>query len=229
LKQTIRIPVQFFVRMTEPNAGVGGSSLEGPIWASQATDYSLVGYENPLGDIYTDWTMIPLYVPKGATRVDFTAYDVAGKDDMDVFVFDSAGNEIDSTVRYDPFNIVPGAQLYPSSSKSLPETVSILDNSTERKNLTLPQTVWIAVSDTGPIKAPTMSRYHLDVDMIGAASPGIAGVKAPGPAPKPEPQPRSLGEHMPATGVGVPTGIALGLLGLAGATGTWLRARRFPK
>jgi subtilisin family serine protease len=226
VKQSIRIPVQFFVRMLEPNANVGGSSIEGPIWASEATDYTLVGVENPVGDIYTDWTMIPLYVPKGVTRVDFTVYDVKGEDDMDVFIFDSSGVEIDSSVISDPFNWIPGAQLYPSSSKDLPETATILDSDFEREQVPLPATVWIAVSDTNPVNGPKMSRYHLDVDMIGAASTGINGVTAPAPAPAPKPRPGSQPSHMPATGVGSSQAAAVAFLGLAAAAAGWLRSRR---
>ena len=232
--QTIRIPVQFFVRLTEPNAKVGGVSLEGPIWASDTTDYSFPGFENPLGDIYTDWTMIPLYVPKGAQRVDFSVYDVAGRDNMDVFVFDDAGNEIDSTVTGYTENVVPGGALYTPSDKANPSTVSILgknpndaSDSTDAETIKLPQTVWIAVSDTGPAKKASFARYHLDVDMIGAASPGIGGVTVPA-APKPAPKPRVLGGHLPATGVGTSQGIALALLVLAAATGMWVRSRRYP-
>jgi len=231
--QTIRIPVQFFVRLTEPNAKVGGVALEGPIWASDTTDYSFAGYENPIGDVYTDWTMIPLYVPKGAQRVDFSVYDVAGNDTMDLFVFDNDGNEIDSTVTAYTKNIVPGGVLYPPTDKAHPERMSILAkspdgaDSSDAETVKLPQTVWIAVSDSAPAKKASFARYHLDVDMIGAASPGIGGVTVQ-PAPKPAPKPRVLGEHLPATGVGAPQGIALALLVLAAATGLWVRSRRYP-
>jgi subtilisin family serine protease len=231
IKQTIRIPVQFFVRMTEPNAAVGGSSLEGPIWASDVTDYSVVGYENPIGDTYTDWTMIPLYLPKGVKRVDFSVYDVAGKDTMDLFVFDSTGEEVDSTVTAYADNIVPGGALYQPTTNKHPAKMTIVgeapngNDSTDLKDLTLPTTVWLAVSDTGPAKAPTMSRYHLDVDMVGAASPGIGGVTIQNPAPKPRPQ----ASHLPATGVGVPQGIAVALLIGSAATALWLRKRRAPE
>ena len=224
VRQSIRIPVQFFVRMLEPNANVGGTSIEGPIWASEATDYTLVGVENPVGDVYTDWTMIPLYVPKGVTRVDFTAYDVKGEDDMDVFIFDSSGQEIDSSVTPDLFNAIPGGQLYPSSSKELPETATIFDSEAERAQVSLPATVWIAMSDTNPVNGPKMSRYHLDVDMIGAASTGINGVAAPAPAPKP--RPATQPSRLPATGVGASQAVAVAFLGLASTAAAWLRPRR---
>jgi subtilisin family serine protease len=231
VKQSIRIPVQFFVRMTEPNAKAGGVSLEGPIWASDVTDYSVVGYEDPLSDTYTDWTMIPLYLPKGTERVDFSLYDVAGKDAMDLFVFDSAGEEIDSTVTWWTDNIVPGGVLYSPTTKKHPAKMSIIGDAPDgsdsfdiKRNLTLPTTVWLAVSDTGPAKAPTMSRFHLDVDMIGAASTGIGGVSAPR-----APRPRVEGSRLPATGVGVPQGIALALLAGSAVTGLWLRKRRAPE
>jgi subtilisin family serine protease len=232
LKQSIRIPVQFFVRMTEPNAKVGGVALEGPIWASDVTDYSVVGYENPIGDTYTDWTMIPLYLPKGTQRVDFSVYDVAGKDTMDLFVFDQSGEEVDSTVTYYTDNVVPGGALYTPTTKKDPAKMSIIgeapggNDSVDIKDLELPTTVWLAVSDTGPAQAPTMSTFHLDVDMVGAASTGIGGVTAPrAPAPKP----RVEGSHLPATGVGIPQVIALALLIGSAATGLWLRRRRAPE
>jgi LPXTG-motif cell wall-anchored protein len=71
-----------------------------------------------------------------------------------------------------------------------------------------------------------MSRYHLDVDMIGAASTGISGVNAPAPAPAPKPRPGSRPSHLPATGVGSSQAVAVGFLGLASAAAAWLRPRR---
>src|SRR5581483_7445308 len=100
--QQLRIPVQFFVPARVSSAGT--SALEGPIWASDATDYTAVGFENPIGGIFTDWTDIPVRVPAGTTRIDLSVYDTAGKDHMDVFAFDSAGNEINSTVSADLLN-----------------------------------------------------------------------------------------------------------------------------
>jgi hypothetical protein len=234
VKQSIRIPVQFFVRMLEPNAKVGGSSIEGPIWAADVTDYSMVGFENPIADIETDWTMIPLYVPKGATRIDFSVYDVAGADRMDLFVLDDQGNEIDSTVTGYTSHIVPAGALYVPTSKSDPATMSIFapqpdggsDTGDYQTDVKLPQTIWLAVSDSGPAKAPSMSRYHLDVDMIGAASTGINGVEAPAPAPAPKPRPATQPSRLPATGVGASQAVAVAFLGLAATAATWLRPRR---
>jgi subtilisin family serine protease len=229
-KQYIRIPVQFFVRMLEPNAKVGGTSIEGPIWAADTTDYSIVGFGNVLADIETDWTMIPLYLPEGTKRVDFSVYDVAGKDQMDVFVFDSKGEEIDSTVATYPTRWVPGGVVYESTSKKYPSKISILGESPDGNDpadaidpLPLPHTVWIAISDTSPESAPTMSRYHLDVDMIGAASTGIGGGIAP--APDPKPRPRTGGAPLPATGVGTTPTLAVLLLVAAAATANKLRFR----
>jgi subtilisin family serine protease len=229
--QTIGIPVQFFVRMLEPNLE-GGSSLEGPIWAADVTDYSIVGFENPIADIETDWTMIPIYVPKGATRIDFSVYDVAGKDHMDLFVFDSAGMEIDSTVSFYDHHIVPNGALYLPTSKAAPATMSIFgpspdgnDTTDAQEDVTLPQTIWIAVSDSGPSKPASMARYHLDVDMIGAASTGIGGVTAPAVPPAPKPRPRAGGAPLPATGVGSSASLAAVLLVVAAAVATRLRFR----
>ena len=202
--QTIRIPVQFFVRMLEPNLK-GGSSIEGPIWAADVTDYSIVGFENPLADVETDWTMIPMYVPKGAKRVDFTLYDVAGKDHMDLFVFDNAGQEIDSTVSFYADHVLPNGLAYSPTTKESPVKISIFadsvdgtDASDAQDDVKLPQTIWLAVSDSSPSAPATMAKYHLDVDMIGAASTGIAGVIAPKSAPRA--QPRTAPRGLPATG-----------------------------
>jgi subtilisin family serine protease len=229
VKQAIRIPVQFFVRMTEPNLK-GGSSIEGPIWASDETDYSLVGFVNPLGDIYTDWTMIPLYLPKGTKRVDFSLYDVAGKDMMDLFVFDSEGLEIDSTVTYYTDHIVPAGLLHAPTTKEAPRTMSILtpaptgsDTGDVQEDLTLPRTVWLAVSNTSPANPATMSRFHLDVDVVGAASMGIGGVTAP--ATKPAVLSATVARPLPATGIVSAQGFAVGLIAAAVAALTWLRPR----
>lgn len=251
VKQAIRIPVQFFVRMTEPNLK-GGSSIEGPIWASDVTDYSVVGFENPVGDIHTDWTMIPLYLPKGTQRVDFSVYDVAGKDQMDVFIFNDKGQEIDSTVsgwddRFEHWT--PAGLLYFPSSKEEPRTVTILDKSEpgaldplfeplqnagvlaqprstrDWEEVRLPATVWIAVSDTSPANPATFSRFHLDVDVVGAASTGIGGVKA-GNGSQARVLARSDARPLPATGVSDAQNVALALLGAAAACAAILRTRR---
>ena len=226
VRQTIRIPVQFFVRMTEPNLK-GSSSLEGSIWASDVTDYSIVGFENPVGDVHTDWTMIPLYLPKGTQRVDLSVYDLAGKDQMDVFVFNEDGQEIDSTVSGYLDHVVPAGLLYRPTTKADPATMSIMGDSpdgndtTDFEEVTLPTTVWLAVSDTGPASFPVMTRYHLDVDVVGAASTGIGGVSAPKPR-----QPGAVGRPLPATGLGTAQGTAVILFGLAAAAAAWLRPRR---
>ena len=237
MRQTIRIPVQFFVRMTEPNLK-GGSSIEGPIWAAEATDYSLVGGLNPLADVSTDWTMIPLYLPKGTQRVDFSVYDVAGRDQMDLFVFDENGEELASTV-FDNFDRwVPGNALSPfvPTDKEFPAETSLDTSQTEPSCtpdceapvrfestvIALPTTVWMAVSNTAPASAPSMSRFHLDVDVVGAASTGIGGVAEP----KPKPEPRADVRPLPATGVASAQGLAVALIAAAAAAIAWLRPRR---
>ena len=98
-------------RTAEPVPTRAAYALEGPIWASGVTDYSAVGFENPLGDVYTDWTSIPLRLPAGTRQVALSVYDVAGKDQMDVFVFDDAGDEIDSTVSSDPAEWLPNGNF----------------------------------------------------------------------------------------------------------------------
>jgi subtilisin family serine protease len=161
-----RVPVQLFVPLWMPAGGV--ASLEGPIWASGTTDYTAVGFENPVGGILTDWTNIPLRIPAGVTRVDLSVYDTAGKDHMDVFVFDNAGNEIDSTVATNMEDDVPNGALYAPTSAASPETVSILDGA-DLETVTAPTTVWLDVSDSNPANttAPIpFSTYHLDVKFV---------------------------------------------------------------
>ncbi|MFY9588835.1 MAG: S8 family serine peptidase, partial [Actinomycetota bacterium] len=205
VRQQIRIPIQFFVRMLEPNLR-GSSSIEAPIWAYEDTDYSIVGFEDPTGDIHTDWTMIPLYLPKGTQRVDLSVYDLAGKDQMDVFVFNSRGIEIDSTVSGYTQHMVPAGLLYTPTDKENPAKMSLLADSpdgvdtSDWEDVTLPAVVWLAVSDTSPANPGKMSRFHMDVDVVGAASTGIAGVKAP--APQPRTRVLASKGHLPATGVG---------------------------
>ncbi len=229
VRQSIRIPVQFFVRMTEPNLK-GGSSLEGPIWAYEMTDYSAVGFEDPTGDIHTDWTMIPLYLPKGTQRVDLSVYDTAGKDQMDVFVFNDLGQEIDSTVTGYTDHIVPAGLLYRPTTKADPAKMSLLADSpdgvdtNDYQDVTLPAVVWLAVSDTKPATPAKMSRFHLDVDVVGAASTVIGGVTAP--APKPQVVSGADERSLPATGVASAQGLAIGLMASAAAVATWLRPRR---
>lgn len=168
--QTLRIPVQFFVPVQDPNpadepAGVG---LEGPIWAEDSTDYSAIGFEDPTADIFTDWTTLPLRLACGTTRVDLAVYDVEGADHMDLFVFADNGQEVDSTVTPFLHHAVPEGALYAPTTRDRPARVSILDG-TDRQDLTLPTTVWVAVSDSGPDREG-FSAYHLDVDVV--ADPG---------------------------------------------------------
>ncbi len=231
VRQQIRIPIQFFVRMLDPNLK-GASSFEGPIWASEDTDYSIVGFEDPTGDIHTDWTMIPLYLPKGTKRVDLSVYDVAGKDQMDVFVFDAKGMEIDSTVSGYTDHAVPAGLLYAPTTKEEPAKMSILGpapgasevggDTTDWIEVSLPTTVWLAVSDTSPANPGKMSRFHLDVDVVGAASTGIAGVTTP--ASQSRSRVLAGASHLPATGVGSAQGLAIALI--ASAAVAWLRPRR---
>jgi hypothetical protein len=147
-----------------------GTSFEGPIWASEATDYSVIGFENPEGDIFTDWTMLPLRLATGTKEVDFTVYDVEGKDHMDFFVFDSNGQEVESTVTPYLDHAVPGGALYAPTTKDDPNKESILDGN-DLQQLVLPTTVWIAVSDSGPDTAG-FSTFHLDVDVVGGGTGG---------------------------------------------------------
>lgn len=137
--QTLRIPVQFFVPVQDPDpadepAGVG---LEGPIWAETTTDYSAIGFEDPTADIFTDWTTLPLRLACGTTRVDLAVYDVEGADHMDVFVFADNGQEVDSTVTPFLHHAVPGGALYALTTQDRPARVSIRDGD-DRQELSLP-------------------------------------------------------------------------------------------
>ncbi|HEX2049594.1 MAG TPA: S8 family serine peptidase [Actinomycetota bacterium] len=168
--QIVRIPVQFFVRLVEPRPAEGaGTSIEGPIWASAATDYTYAGLQAE--DIYTDWTMIPLRVTEGTERVDLSVYDVDGTDHMDVFAFDQNGEEIDSTVSFFIDHAAPAGALYAPTTKDDPATVSLFDGD-DLKDVTLPRTIWLAVSDSGPAEPRTFATYHLDVDVVGGTGGG---------------------------------------------------------
>ncbi len=168
--QTVRIPVQFFVdvRDADPAAGAA-ASVEGPIWALDSTDYTPVGFYG--GDIYTDWATFPVRLTAGTERVDFSVYDVAGRDHMDVFVFDEHGQEVDSTVTGFLIHSTPGDALYSPTTKETPARISILDGN-DSTDLVLPTTVWVAVSNSGPANPPSFSTYHLDVDVVGGTGGG---------------------------------------------------------
>jgi hypothetical protein len=155
VSQRTRIPVQLFVPMAF------GGSLEGPVWAYDITDYSVIGFENPLGDIYTDWAMVPMRIPTGAGEITLSVYDVEGLDHMDVFVFTNDGLEVDSTVSSDLLDSIPGGAAYAPTTQENPHVVSIND-AADFETLTLPATVWIAVSDSGP-DGVGFSTFHLDV------------------------------------------------------------------
>jgi hypothetical protein len=141
--------------------------------------------------------------------VDFAVRDIAEADQMDVFVFDSNGEEIASTVSDNIQYLVPAGALYLPSTKEFPNTTYIeasdFDGVWHPK---LPTTVWIAVSDSGPAKAPGFSTYHLDVKVSGGKVEPVPGPGAPNPAPEQRPFPAQL----PATGVGQPMAIPVSLI-----------------
>ena len=172
--QQLRIPVQFYVTANDnnPAAGAGqGRGVTGPIWASEATDYSIVGFENPEGDIYTDWAFHAVRLPAGTSKVDFTVYDPKGKDHLDLFVFDSHGQEVDSSVSAYTDHTVPAGAAYAPTTQADPITVSIFDGD-DATDVPLPGTVWVAVSDSGPDPsraAPAMSTYNLTIDRTGGS------------------------------------------------------------
>jgi len=160
VKEKVRIPVQLFVPMPS------NTELTGKIWASDTTDYSIVGFENPLGQIYTDWTMMPVRVPKaGAGELALTLWDEANASTMDMFVFNGAGDEIQSTVTTDPLHAVPaGAALTPTTSDTPASAVlTVVDPSaTPNYGEVHPgDVVWVVVSDTKPANPVTFETYHL--------------------------------------------------------------------
>jgi hypothetical protein len=160
--QRIRIPVQFFV--PKP---IGGPDLTGPIWASDVTDYSIAGYENPLGQIYSDWSMVPVRVPvSGVKNLTFNVWDDAGASTMDVFVFDSAGNEVTSTVGSDA-HMVPGGVALTPTSKDAPATAPLAvvapGATLAYGEIHAGDVVWVVLSDTKPAKPTTFEMYHLSV------------------------------------------------------------------
>ncbi|MEY2431783.1 MAG: hypothetical protein QOC92_1508, partial [Acidimicrobiaceae bacterium] len=159
--QRIRIPVQFFVPTPV------GHDLTGPIWASDVTDYSIVGYENPLGQIYTDWSMVPVRVPMGgANTLTFTVWDEAGGSTMDVFVFDATGNEVNSTVGTDA-HMVPGGVALTPTSKDSPGTTSVAvvanDATLNFGEVHAGDVLWLVLSNTKPTHPTTFEMYHLSV------------------------------------------------------------------
>lgn len=162
VKEKVRIPVQLFVPMSTNTA------MAGPIWASDVTDYSLVGFENPVGGIYTDWSMVPVRVPKtGATTLDFAIWDDANASTMDVFLFNGVGDEIESTVTNDPLHAVPaGAALMPTTADAPASTsVEVVPSSTELAygQVHPGDVIWVVVSDTKPANPTTFETYHLKV------------------------------------------------------------------
>jgi subtilisin family serine protease len=168
--QHVRIPVQLFV----PLPSAPAASVEGPIWASQSTDWSVVGAENPEGDVYTDWSSFPLRLDRGTSKVDLSVYDANpdGADHMDVFVFDDKGVEIDSTVTNSIDHSVPEALALAPTTKDSPATVSLLDGN-DLTDVVLPTTVWIMVADSGRTSAsPGFRNFHLDVKTAGGGTGG---------------------------------------------------------
>ncbi|HEY2815232.1 MAG TPA: S8 family serine peptidase [Acidimicrobiales bacterium] len=155
--QHVRIPVQFFVPMPV------GTELTSPIWASDTTDYSIVGFENPEGGIFTDWSMVPVRIPSNTSVVNVNVWDDAGTSTMDAFVFGGDGNEINSTVTNDVLHAVPaGAALQPTSQSS-PGTITLTVGPAGTGDVQSGQVVWIVVSDTKPTKPATFETYHLRV------------------------------------------------------------------
>jgi hypothetical protein len=160
VKEKVRIPVQLFVPMPT------NTELTAPIWASDTTDYSIVGFENPLGQIYTDWTLTPVRVPKtGATTLNLSVWDQANASTMDVFVFNGAGDEIQSTVTNDPLHAVPaGAALMPTTADApAVASLTVVDPSaTPAYGEVHPgDVVWVVVSDTKPANPVQFETYHL--------------------------------------------------------------------
>ena len=159
----LRIPVQFFVPMATT------APIAGPIWASDVTDYSIVGLENPLGQIYSDWWMVPLRVPASQpadSSLTFKVWDLAGNSTMDVFVFDNSGIEVDSTVDDLPHAVPGGVALAPTSEQSPGSvTIDVLANGNDpaTPHLHPGQLVWLVVSDTVPANPAQQETFKLSV------------------------------------------------------------------
>ena len=151
--QHLRIPVQLFVRISTHG------TVEGPIWASDTTDYSVVGYEHPLGQIYTDWTSIPVRVKEHVTTMTVKVWDPAGASTMDVFVFDNAGNEVNSTVTNDVLHTIPGGAALTPTAADTPGVVTLAVGT----NVQVGDILWLVVSDTKPAKPLTFETYHLEL------------------------------------------------------------------
>ena len=158
----LRIPVSFFVPMTT------GSTISGPIWASDTTDYSIVGFENPEGGVFTDWWMVPMRVPTSAegTSLTFNVWDQADTSTMDVFVFDNSGLEVDSTVD-EPLHAIPGGVALQPTSKDAPGTVTIKVVKPGAQlgfgEVHAGDVVWLVLSDTKPTNLADFETFNLSV------------------------------------------------------------------
>lgn len=152
--QRVRIPVQFFVPIT-------GTTIEGPVWAYNTTDYTATGFANPLGDVFTDFAEYPLRLAAGASNVQLAVCDLAGIDHMDVFVYDGNGEEIDSTVASDLLDGLPAGVGYAPTTCADPHVVMILDGA-DFLTVNAPTTVWVNIADSGP-HAVGVSTFRLSV------------------------------------------------------------------
>jgi subtilisin family serine protease len=160
--QTLRIPVQFFVPVKS------NQTFQNQIWASDTTDYSIVGFENPEGQIYTDWAMTPYRVPTGATTLTFTSWDPDtndGTSTIDLFAFDKAGDEVNSSVLFD--HAVPlGAALVPTTADA-PATFTITvvpaSQPLDVGQVHPGDVLWLVASDTVPGNPTHLETYAFRV------------------------------------------------------------------
>ncbi|MCU1484236.1 MAG: hypothetical protein JWN67_982 [Actinomycetia bacterium] len=177
--QHVRIPVQLYVALT-PSPAKPSVVQRNDIWASDTTDYSIVGFENPEGDIYTDWLAYSVRIPTDAKSVTTKVWDPQGEDALDLFVFDSQGIEIDGTASmHDDTTVPAGAAIAPTGPDS-PASATILDGDDNADAKVKPgDTVWVVVSNTVPAKVDAFRDYHLEVSVEGGGSGPVAGTAAP--------------------------------------------------
>jgi hypothetical protein len=132
------------------------------------TDYSYAGFQNPVGGVYTDWSMVPLRVPtKGVSTLTFKVWDPAGASTMDAFAFHGAdGIEAGSTVD-EPLHAVPaGAALLPTTEEA-PGTFTLTvvppDAELNYQEVHAGEVLWVVLSDTKPANPTAFETYALTV------------------------------------------------------------------
>lgn len=195
-RTTLRMPALAVVEIADYDAGEAPVGITGH---TKAID-NAVAYTG-LTAVESDFPMYAIGVPQGA-RLDLTLGG-GGSDTWDLFVYDETGNVVADT-----FLAPPGAATLSLSGLEPGEyRVAV--------SLTIP-----AGGNTST-DGPQGRAFTLTADLIGAATPKVAGVKKQAPKPlQVEPS-----APLPATGIGAPARAAW-LLAAASLLGLALAPRR---